>query len=481
MSTAPHLPDFTQAKILVIGDVMLDRYWHGNTERISPEAPVPVVHVKQQDERAGGAGNVAINLSALGCSTSLLSIIGNDEAGISLENVLAAEHIHCKLKKLPIPTSTKLRVLSQHQQLIRLDFEERQPDIDSATLLPEFKALLPQHTMLILSDYNKGVLKFAQEIIQEAKQHHIPILVDPKGHDFSIYRGATLLTPNRKEFELVVGPCHSEDELVKKGLKLIEDYDLQALLITRGAQGMTLLQRGEEAMHLPAQQHDVFDVTGAGDTVIATLAAALAGGYDLAQATHLANLAAGISVTKLGAATVSPRELAQALLEPHLVESAILDEKTLLSEIQAARLRGEKIVMTNGCFDILHAGHVRYLNQAKSLGDRLIVAVNSDASVRRLKGSERPINSLPHRMTVLSGLSSVDWVVSFSEDTPENLIQAILPDVLVKGGDYQFPETIPGAKAVIENGGEMKLLHFEENCSTSKIVERIRETDTNKI
>lgn len=475
----PTLPPFTQAKLLIVGDVMLDRYWYGNTHRISPEAPVPVVHVQQQDERPGGAGNVALNIKALGSEATLLSTIGHDEAGQTLADKLSAAKINCHFQRINTNTTTKLRVLSQHQQLIRIDFEQAINMAPLDELLGYFEQHLTQHNLLVLSDYNKGVLKLAPTLITKAREQGIPVLVDPKGHDFSIYRGATLLTPNRKEFELIVGPCETEEMLVQKGRQLLIDYDLQALLITRGEQGMTLLERDLPEMHLPAHQHEVFDVTGAGDTVIATLAAAIASGSDMQTATYLANLAAGIAVTKLGAAAVTLPELQRAIAATYSIGRGIVNENQLVTAVEAARLRGERIVMTNGCFDILHAGHVTYLEQAKKLGDKLIVAVNDDASVKRLKGAQRPINPLERRMAVLAGLESVDWVVPFAEDTPERLIAATLPNILVKGGDYKDPLSIPGARCVIENGGEMKLLHFEANCSTTSIIDKItHETET---
>jgi len=473
------IPRFSNARVLIVGDIMLDRYWYGNTHRISPEAPVPVVQIQQQDERPGGAGNVALNTTALGAQTTLLGTVGQDEAAHTLLDKLTASKITCHFQCLNTHTTTKLRVLSQHQQLIRIDFEPdvKRPALDE--LLQHFEATLPTHHLLVLSDYNKGVLSIAPSLIAKARQQGIPVLVDPKGHDFSLYRGATLLTPNRKEFELIVGPCETEEQLLQKGRQLLTTYDWQALLITRGEQGMTLLQKDQPEIHLPAHQHEVFDVTGAGDTVIGTLAVAMASGSDLATATYLANMAAGITVTKLGAAAVTLLELQNAIASTYTrVGRGILNETQLIDAVEAARLRGERIVMTNGCFDILHAGHVAYLNQAKKLGQKLIVAVNDDSSIKRLKGPQRPINSLAHRMAVLAGLEAVDWVIPFSEDTPERLIRAILPDVLVKGGDYRDPTQIPGAQIVIDHGGEMKLLNFEPDCSTTAILQRmIQETD----
>lgn len=469
-----HIPAFEKARVLVIGDVMLDRYWYGNTSRISPEAPVPVVHVKETEERPGGAGNVALNLKALGCDITLLSMVGQDTNAENLEHKLQAAGINVFLQReSKLPTLVKLRVLSLHQQLIRLDFEEGFHATDKNKMLACFKEHLPNFDVIILSDYGKGVLSESNTLISLAKAAGKSVLVDPKSTNFNIYRGATVLTPNRKEFEAVVGPCHNESELVTKGQQLLKDYDLEALLITRGEQGMTLLRQDQEELHFPARAREVYDVTGAGDTVISLIAATLATGEDLPIAAALANVAAGIAVSKLGAATVSVPELRRAISQEQSSDKGIMSEDQLAIAIADARAHGERIVMTNGCFDILHAGHVAYLEQAKALGDRLIVAVNDDGSVSRLKGPDRPINTLARRMAVLAGLGAVDWVVPFSEDTPERLITHLLPDVLVKGGDYKV-EDIAGAKAVLANGGGVEILQFVEGCSTTAMVEHIR-------
>ena len=329
---------------------------------------------------------------------------------------------------------------------------------------------------MILSDYGKGALVNHQALIAAARERGIPVLADPKGSDFSIYRGASLITPNLSEFEAVVGHCASEQELVDKGLALIEELDLGALLVTRSEQGMTLLRKGEGALHLPARAREVFDVTGAGDTVISTLAAALAAGEDLPLAVALANLAAGIVVGKLGTAAISAPELRRAVQQAQGSGRGVLGVEQLLQALDDARAHGEKVVFTNGCFDIIHAGHVGYLEEARALGDRLIVAINDDASVTRLKGPGRPINSVERRMTVLAGLGAVDWVISFSEDTPERLLEQVKPDVLVKGGDYSVDQVV-GAPIVQAYGGEVKVLNFVESCSTTAIVEKIRERD----
>ncbi|MCP1700166.1 D-beta-D-heptose 7-phosphate kinase/D-beta-D-heptose 1-phosphate adenosyltransferase [Pseudomonas citronellolis] len=468
------MPRFDQAPVLVVGDVMLDRYWHGATSRISPEAPVPVVRVEQHEDRPGGAANVALNLAALGAPAFLVGVTGEDEAAASLADSLGAVGVTTRFQRIAgQPTIVKLRVMSRHQQLLRVDFEEPFRT-DAEALARETEALLDQVRVLVLSDYGKGALKNHQALIQAARKRNIPVLADPKGKDFSIYRGASLITPNLSEFEAIVGRCQDENELVAKGLKLLGDLDLGALLVTRGEHGMTLLRPGHPALHLPARAREVFDVTGAGDTVISTLAGALAAGEDLPQAVALANLAAGIVVGKLGTAAISAPELRRAVQREQGSERGVLGLEQLLLAIEDARAHGEKIVFTNGCFDILHAGHVSYLEQARAQGDRLIVAVNDDASVCRLKGPGRPINSVDRRMAVLAGLGAVDWVVSFSEDTPERLLAQVRPDVLVKGGDYSVDQVV-GADIVAGYGGEVRVLGLVPNSSTTAIVEKIRQ------
>jgi len=468
-----NIPDFSSANVLVVGDVMLDRYWHGPTSRISPEAPVPVVQVRESEERPGGAGNVALNVSALGGQATLVGLVGDDEAGERLGKLMTTMGVHCRLvAQEGKPTITKLRVISRHQQLIRVDFEDSFFGCDDTSVIDAFDLSLAESGAIIVSDYGKGTLQNTQQLIAKARSAGKHVLVDPKGSDFSRYRGATLITPNLSEFEAVVGPCADEAEIVTKGLKLIEEIELEALLVTRGEQGMTLIRSDDEPLHLPTHAREVFDVTGAGDTVISLLAAALAAGQSLEQATALSNLAAGIVVGKLGTATVSVPELQRALHQLDESEQNVVTENQLLELVDIARAHGERIVMTNGCFDILHAGHVTYLNQARRLGDRLIVAVNDDASVKRLKGQSRPVNHLQERMEVLAGLGSVDWVVPFSEDTPERLICSVLPDVLVKGGDYR-PEQIAGYDCVKLNGGEVVVLAYREGCSTTRIIESI--------
>ncbi len=469
-----HLPTFGDARVLVAGDVLLDRYWHGATSRISPEAPVPVVRVTGDEERAGGAGNVALNVRALGAAATLMGITGEDEdarrlgrlldsAGVAADMVTAAGH----------PTITKLRVISRQQQLIRLDFEDGFPASAADTLAERFAVAVRGARVAVLSDYGKGALARIPAFIEAARAAGVAVLVDPKGTDFSRYRGATLITPNLSEFEAVVGPCRDIAQLEERGMALMEELGLEALLITRGEHGLTLLRGGEPSMHLPARAREVFDVTGAGDTVIAVLGACLAAGSSLPEAAATANVAAGIVVGKLGTATATPHELRRALHEEDEGGYGVMTRETVVQAVADARAHGERIVFTNGCFDLLHAGHVAYLNEVRQLGDRLVVAVNDDDSVKRLKGPGRPVNKLQDRMSVLAGLSAVDWVVPFSEDTPLALIQALEPDVLAKGGDYRA-EDIVGYEAVTAAGGRVVVVDYREGRSTSGLIERIR-------
>ncbi len=468
------IPDFSQTYVVVAGDVMLDQYLFGGTSRISPEAPVPVVHVQKTDDRPGGAANVAVNLAALGVRTRLIGVIGRDAAGDSLEALLDRRGIACDFSRVDgRPTITKTRVQSRGQQLIRLDQENAAP-LPGAMLVESLKKGIDGAGAVILSDYGKGALTDVAAMINVCRDAGVPVLIDPKGRDFIKYRGATIITPNQSEFEAVAGPCDDNDALVTRGLRLIEDLELEALLITRSEKGMLLLEKGGEPLFLSTQAREVFDVTGAGDTVIATLGGALASRQSLAASAALANVAAGLVVRKIGVATVTPTEIRVALHQRGQGGRGLVAADELLPMVAESRHRGERIVMTNGCFDILHAGHVAYLEEAKSLGDRLIVAVNDDASVERLKGKNRPINALEDRMLVLAGLAAVDWVVPFSEDTPAKLIESVLPDILVKGGDYR-PDEIAGGKAVLANGGEVRVLAFRDGHSTTRMIERLKD------
>lgn len=466
-------PEFDKAKILVIGDIMLDRYWSGKAGRISPEAPVPVVQVKAVEERVGGAGNVALNIAALGGKATLLAVVGDDGEGETLRRMLEAQNVACDFVVSPgLRTICKLRILAQHQQLIRLDFEETPIAFEQYALSDLIRRHLSGHSAVVFSDYGKGTLNNIAEHIGLIKKAGLTVLVDPKGADYGPYAGADVITPNLAEFQAVVGVCTNEDSILEKGRQLLARNRIATLLLTRSEAGMTLI-RPDQSHSLPAQAKEVYDVTGAGDTVIAVMALGLAAGMPLTEAMYLSNLAGGIVVGKLGTSTVSPEELRRAMHRDKESGYGMVSEDELVSIIARAKAHGEKIIMTNGCFDILHAGHVTYLEQAKTLGDRLIVAVNSDASVATLKGPARPINSLQQRMTVLAALACVDWVVPFSEDTPERLYCRLLPDVIVKGGDYA-PDQVAGGDCVRQAGGEIRILPLVEGHSTTGIIEKAR-------
>jgi D-beta-D-heptose 7-phosphate kinase/D-beta-D-heptose 1-phosphate adenosyltransferase len=470
------LPDFSRSKVLVVGDVMLDRYWHGPTSRISPEAPVPVVRVARQENRLGGAGNVAANAAALGASTRLLGLIGEDSHGQQIVEQLQTHRVANELiAQKSFSTITKLRVISRQQQLIRLDFEDEPADAPGLdALLNKFSALLGSVSAVVLSDYAKGALQNAPKLIAAARAAKCPVVVDPKGKDFSIYSGASVITPNMHEFEAVVGVCRTEEEIAKNAHALCKALSLDALLVTRSEKGMTLVDQAGSVTQLPTLAQEVFDVTGAGDTVVATIAAALGCGASMVESVRLSNAAAGIVVGKLGTATVSANELQAAIHSGHRHANwGICSQDEIKAVVREAKARNETVVMTNGCFDILHPGHVDYLERARALGDMLVVAVNDDGSVARLKGLGRPLNSLHSRMRMLSALACVDWVIPFSEDTPERIISELLPNVLVKGGDYT-PEQIAGAPAVLANGGEVKVLPFLEGHSTTGLIEKIQ-------
>lgn len=464
------------ARVLVVGDVILDRYVHGDTERVSPEAPVPVVRVRHTEERPGGAANVAANVRSLGVPVTLLGMAGNDAGADTLTRRLAELGVDTRLcRRDGFPTTTKLRILSRHQQLLRLDYEIDASDTDGSVLSEPFRELLDHCRMVVLSDYAKGSLGEIRGLIATARDRKIPVIIDPKGADFRRYEGATLLTPNRKEFETVVGACADERALEEKGRRLCRDLDIEGLLITRGERGMALIHRDtNDTLHLPAHAHEVFDVTGAGDTVVAALAATLASGSPLRDAVAYANYAAGLVVEKLGTSWVSVAELNYAIRAGSGRDGTaakIQDQENLLAIIERIRGRGGRVVMTNGCFDILHAGHVDCLERARALGDWLVVAVNDDVSVRRLKGAGRPLNRLQDRMAVLAGLSAVDWVVAFSGDTPEELIRSVSPDCLVKGGDYDADQ-IAGAAHVESYGGEVVIVPLKPGCSTTALLQQ---------
>ena len=469
--------------ILVVGDVMLDRYWTGDSQRISPEAPVPVVKISNLDDKVGGAANVARNIAHLDGKVTLMGIVGNDENSDRLSQLLEDEKVNARLiKQFDQPTITKLRVISRQQQVVRLDFEESFAQQHALALMEQFKSALDDHEFVVFSDYNKGSLRYVKEMIKLARDAGKTVLVDPKSKDLSDYAGASVITPNKTEFIAAGGAVDSEAAIIDSAKRIMSQCQIESILLTRSEQGMSAIT-ADKKVDMPAQVLEVSDVTGAGDTVIATLAMMMAAGLELADAAKVANLAAGVVVAKLGAATVSPEELYR-VVNKQLFSSRQSHYQTpfddVLQHIRFARQSGEKIVFTNGCFDILHAGHVHYLEQAKALGDRLVVGLNNDASITRLKGEGRPVNPLKERATVISGLASVDWVIPFGDingnefdDTPYDLIKQIAPDVLVKGGDYVVADIV-GADLVQASGGSVAVIDFVDGCSTTKIIEKIK-------
>ena len=467
------LPDMSHGNTTVIGDVMLDRFWSGASRRVSPEAPVPVVNVSGQEDRAGGAGNVAVNLAELGVTVSLVGLCGDDEHARALRSCVESAGVRWNVMPCKADTIVKLRVLSRNQQLLRMDFEETLAPYANDLFLRYAQQHLADADLVILSDYAKGTLELVQPLLAYCREAGKRTLVDPKGTDFERYRGATLMTPNLSELEAVVGPCDTDEALVEKAGNLRAALELDAILVTRSEAGMTLIERDEPAQHLTASAQEVFDVTGAGDTVIAVMAGGLSAGLSMADAARYANHAAGVVVAKLGTASVTPEELEHAISDRDLDSfDRRPSEDEVLSRLAKCRAAGQRIVMTNGCFDLLHPGHIRYLQQAAKLGDLLLVAVNDDDSVRRLKGAGRPVNTVEDRMAVLAALEAVDFVLPFSEDTPARLIDVVAPDTLVKGGDYTV-EQIAGHESVLARGGDVIILDFVPGHSTTEMIERI--------
>jgi D-beta-D-heptose 7-phosphate kinase/D-beta-D-heptose 1-phosphate adenosyltransferase len=471
---------FSSIKIVVIGDLMLDQYLWGRVSRISPEAPVPIVRVERKTCSLGGAGNVAHNLAVLGCQTQLLGVIGVDTEADILRNEMKRLNIPADylIADPHRPTTVKTRVISSSQQLIRLDNELTEaisPEIEEI-LLERSIFQLESVNLVILSDYNKGVLtdNFLQTFLPIAKQKQIPVLIDPKGSNYTAYTGATAITPNRSESELALKRSLLTDrDFEAAGEELQQKYSLEAVLMTRSEEGMTLFLQGK-AYHFPAYAREVFDISGAGDAVIAILAASLSAGLSWTEAVELANLGAGLAVQKVGTAPVYKDELLQVLEQEGIstTNSKILRGQDLMRKLAAWKAQGKKIVFTNGCFDLLHVGHVVYLEKARALGDVLIVGLNSDSSVKRLKGSERPLVAEADRARILASLKFVDAVTLFEEDTPIDLIQTIKPDVLVKGADYREEEVV-GASFVKSYQGQVVLTSLVDDRSTTKIVNKI--------
>jgi len=468
-------------EVLCIGDAMLDRFVYGSADRISPEAPIPVVCIERESAMLGGAGNVVRNLVALGAKPVFIAVVGDDDAGREVGRLLGehAEVDPCLVVETGRQTTIKTRFFASNQQLLRADRETRTPlaAASRSQLRGRAQRRIADAACVVLSDYGKGVLEApaAAELIEMARAAGKPVIVDPKGADYTKYRGATLLTPNRKELHEATGMAVDSDEaIVAAARALIESCAVEAVLATRSQDGMSLVCADGAVHHLPAQAQEVFDVSGAGDTVVATLAAALASGASLLEGARLANVAAGIVVAKVGTAVAYADEVVGALHHDELAagEAKVLSWEAAAEAVDRWRRKGIKVGFTNGCFDLLHPGHVSLLAQARAACDRLVVGLNSDASVARLKGPTRPVQSEAARGTVLASLSTVDLVVIFGEDTPLDLICRLKPDILVKGADYTV-DTVVGAAEVAGWGGKVVLANLVDGQSTTNTIRKM--------
>jgi len=477
-------------RVVVAGDFMLDHYVYGDADRLSPDAPVPVLSVVREEHKPGGAANVCLDLRALRCEVACLGVVGVDPAGAHLREAMKGEG--CEVDGLlgvrDRPTTVKQNLvgLAQHrhpQKMFRVDIEVRSP-VDSASasqLLARAAKLLKGAHALCLEDYNKGVLtaEVCQKLIALARRMNVPVLVDPAAiSDYSKYRGCTTMTPNRFEALLAVGQSrrvHDPDAWRDAAARLLRELKMESAVLTLDKSGILLQERGQKAVHMPTQARSVYDPTGAGDMVLAMLTAARAHGADWQTAVELANAAAGLEVEKFGVVPIAVEEVLLSLLvQRHEELGKVRTLEQLLPELAAHRSQGKKIAFTNGCFDILHAGHVSYLRQSRRQGDLLVVGLNSDPSITRLKGTGRPVNKEVDRVMVLSELESVDYIVVFGEDTPIDLIKAIKPDALVKGADYTRKQVV-GWDVVEKHGGRVVLVDLVAGRSTTNIIRKIAE------
>lgn len=474
-------PNDQRSAIICLGDIMLDRFEHGDVERISPEAPIPVLHLKQEIKMIGGVGNVVRNIASLDNPTHVFSVVGKDSIAQELQQCLdQIPQTNATFVKDPLrPTTVKIRYIANNQQLLRVDQETTQPlSGEKETFILNHLHDLPLPGIIVISDYGKGFLtpSLLKKILSFAQNHNIPTLVDPKGQDYSRYQGAFIITPNRSELAQATSmPTQNDDDIVKACRKLISQHHFQHVLATRGPEGMTLVSKNnQKPIHLPTQAQEIFDVSGAGDTVIATLAFCLNQGFGLEEAAYTANCAAGIVVGKVGTATTTKQEILDAIQRRDQAhdEKKVVGLDQLLEAALAYRRRGQKIGFTNGCFDLLHPGHISLLRQAKAACDILVVGLNSDDSVKRLKGDTRPIQSQLARSMVLAALSDVDFVTIFDQDTPKDLIQQLRPDVLVKGSDYTVDQVV-GADFVQSYGGQIILIDLVPNQSTTKTIAKM--------
>ena len=472
-------------RILVVGDIMLDSYHFGKVDRISPEAPVPVfLEMGNIKNVAGGAANVAVNTAAIGIDTFLCSVVGNDASGKELMQLLMSQSVNTDYVQIDLdrPTTNKLRYIGpNNQQIMRADAEvtDELSEEVAKTIVVNIKRNIEDFGLILFSDYGKGFLseKLIQSLLEVAAEHDIPTLIDVKEKNLNKYKSAVLLKPNRKELSILTNmPCNTKEQAIKAAIWLCDQAKSKYVLATLGADGMILVNKNELIYDVKSTTREVYDVTGAGDTSIAYLAAEIINGADIKMAVKVANYAAGVQVSKVGTSIVYPDEVELAMREQESSSyGKILDycNSNGLSVIKRIKNSGKKVVFTNGCFDILHIGHISYLRKARQLGDVLVVGLNSDESVRRLKGDDRPVNTLVDRAEMLAAMDFVDYVIPFEEDTPENLINKVIPDILVKGGDYTI-DSIVGADIVKQNGGIVEILPFVEGHSTTEIIKKIQ-------
>ncbi len=477
---------FSSSQILVIGDLMIDEYLWGNVDRISPEAPIQVVDVKRENRTLGGAGNVIANLVSLGCKVDAAGVIGDDQEAewiISEMNNMKVGHEFI-INDQNRPTTKKTRVIAINQQVVRIDRETRRPIASEKgeALFSCIKKGIKRWQAIILSDYGKGILTLPllKNIISLCREKGIMVIVDPKGRDLSRYKGATIMTPNKKEALLGMGLENEEAPDIKEiGQRMLKELDLQGLVITLGAEGMSIFLPGKPPKLIPARAREVYDVSGAGDTVVASITLSLASGAELVQAGEIANLAAGIVVGKIGTATVTQQEILAYSDSKYAITNKIINNHEELSRLLAIhKQKGKKIIFTNGCFDLIHLGHIRLLHEAKSFGEILVVGLNTDESVRRLKGPARPCLEEEERAHIIASLDCVDYVTLFSEDTPLNLIKKIKPDILVKGSDYSKKKVI-GWDIVEAYGGEVRIVELIKDLSTSRLIQKIIDQNKN--
>jgi D-beta-D-heptose 7-phosphate kinase/D-beta-D-heptose 1-phosphate adenosyltransferase len=481
---------FDQAKILLVGDIMLDRFIYGAVSRISPEAPIPVVKANKEKKMLGGAGNVLANLSALGCKTDIISLIGDDAQGQEVMQYVSGcgASIHHLIEDPSRPTILKTRYISQNQQLLRVDQEDLEPVHDKVEkqIIKKAEELITQADILILSDYGKGLLTadVVKMLIKIATKNKVPVIVDPKGKDFSKYKGASIITPNRNELsEATRGmEVKTDADIEQAAQNIIKQSGIDCVIVTRSEDGISVVNKKDKPLHFPTKAREVYDVSGAGDTVIAVLAAAIAKGGNFQEAAQIANSAGGLAVAKLGTAIISRHELLRAIDTVDEVPfdiAPLMDWETAKAQIEKWQARGLKVGFTNGCFDILHYGHVNYLAQAKQKCDRLVMGLNHDQSVKILKGPDRPINDEMARSAVVGALSSTDMVVLFGateegqDNTPSALLDHIRPDILMKGGDYTVDQ-LPEGKVVKAYGGEVEIMPLYDGYSTTNIIDKSR-------